>query len=90
MPKGVCISHAVLVNYSNRLFHLNDKDIFLTMSSLNWITGICVLIYCTVQGATRVITTEAFNPETFLRIVEHRKVIFWNNFWSGYKSMRCA
>lgn len=74
LPKGVRLSHAVLVNYSSRGLHLNDEDIYLTMISLNWITAICALVYCTVQGATRVITTAPFSEETFLRIVEQRKV----------------
>lgn len=78
LPKGVRVSHAALVNYSSIRFHLNDEDIFLNMSSLNWITGIFTLVYGTVQGATRVITTEPFSAETFLRIVEKRKVIFSN------------
>lgn len=46
----------------------------LTFSSLYWISGFAALISTTLRGATRVITTQSFNAELMLEVVERYKV----------------
>lgn len=54
------------------MVHGNDK--FFCTSTLNWITGLLVLLIGTLNGATRIITTESFSPHMLLRVVENHKV----------------
>lgn len=44
------------------------------LNSLNSITGFGALITATMSGSTRVITTEVFQPELMLHIIEKYKV----------------
>lgn len=43
-------------------------------SSLYWLSGFGTLMATTINGATRIITTESFSPELFMYIVEKYKV----------------
>lgn len=55
---------------------LNADDIMLDLNSLHWVTGFWFLLLATLNGATRLMTTEKFSPETQLRLIEQYKVTF--------------
>lgn len=57
----------------------NSTDILLSFSSLYWLSGVYTLVRGTLTGATRIITTETFSPELYLRLIEKYKVTYaWN------------
>lgn len=53
---------------------MNGEDILMDLNSLYSIAGFGTLIAAAMNGATRVITTEAFQPELMLHIIEKYKV----------------
>lgn len=53
---------------------VNANDIFFCTSTLNWITGLLVILIGTINGATRIITTEPFSPQMLLRTMESHRV----------------
>lgn len=56
-------------------FHsLTPEDVMLNFSSLYWLTGLNTLLMCTLQLATRIITTKPFTSELWLNIVQQHKV----------------
>lgn len=71
---GVCLSHASIVSHVGNLQLINSNDIFFCTSSLHWITGLASLLMGTLNGSTRIITTEPFSVEMQLRIIETYKV----------------
>lgn len=71
---GISISHAFLSVSCSFPNVICSDDIVLGFGTLYWITGLIVLITGTVEGATRVITTEMFSPKMFLRIIEEHQV----------------
>lgn len=74
------MSHATLLNnYSRRSEIGNFSDVMLCFSPLFWVSGFGMLLRGTLVGATRIITTEAFAPETMLRIVEQYNVTYCLN-----------
>lgn len=58
---------------------IRSDDTILAFSSLYWLTGIISLIVGTLNGATRLITTEQFSPELQLRLIEKYKVTYMMN-----------
>lgn len=48
----------------------------LCFSSLYWISGLIVLLTGTLFGGTRIITTQVFSPELYLRLIEQYNVTF--------------
>lgn len=72
----MCLSHAGILDGA---FHDNtfrSDDVVMCFSSLYWISGWIALIAGTLNGATRLITTETFTPELYLRFIEQYKVTF--------------
>lgn len=55
---------------------LNADDIIVDLNSLHWSTGFWFLLLATLNGATRLMTTDEFSPETQLRLIEQYKVTF--------------
>lgn len=73
LPKGVCISHAILLNQCVGSAALED-DIILTFSTIYWISGLLMLVGSAIKGYCRVISTEGFSPELMLNIVKEHRV----------------
>ncbi|KAG4067927.1 hypothetical protein HA402_010613 [Bradysia odoriphaga] len=74
--KGVCLSHAALLDGTTQYKVTNSSDVMLSFSSLYWITGIGTLLTGTLCGATRIITTDSFTPEFQLKLIEQYKVTY--------------
>ncbi|XP_031639321.1 4-coumarate--CoA ligase 1-like [Contarinia nasturtii] len=74
LSKGVCLSHASLLSVMDRGTSINSSDVILCFSSLYWLSGIVFLFYGTLNGSTRIITTDAYAPELQLRFIEQYKV----------------
>lgn len=55
---------------------VNSDDTMLCFSSLYWLSGLLTLLIGTLNGATRLITTELFSPELLFRLIEQYKVTF--------------
>lgn len=49
---------------------LLTSDVYLSFSSLYWLTGLWALIRGTLAGLTRIITTQPFDPDLMLRLIE--------------------
>ncbi|XP_031621710.1 4-coumarate--CoA ligase 1-like isoform X2 [Contarinia nasturtii] len=77
--KGVCLSHAALLDCAESFYAITTNDVLLSFSSLYWISGWFVLLTGIINGATRVITTEPYSPEVHLRLIEQYKVTFSKN-----------
>lgn len=73
---GVCLSHAAILDPASHDNLTKFSDVLLNFSSLYWISGWKALLRGTLNGATRIITTETFSPELYLRLVEQYKVTF--------------
>lgn len=76
LSKGVCLSHASLLDTTVCCRFGNSDDIMLCFSSLYWISGLIVLLTGTLFGATRLITTQVFSPALYLRMIEQYKATF--------------
>ncbi|XP_037028941.1 4-coumarate--CoA ligase 1-like [Bradysia coprophila] len=74
LSKGVGLTHAAILENMLKLTPLIQDDVMLCFSSLYWLSGFLTLMLATIIGARRIITTETFNPELFLHIVEKYKV----------------
>uniref|UniRef100_A0A1A9VRF4 AMP-dependent synthetase/ligase domain-containing protein n=1 Tax=Glossina austeni TaxID=7395 RepID=A0A1A9VRF4_GLOAU len=71
LPKGVCLTHADLLN--RMIFKLEPNDRLICFSTLYWLSGIVVVIGVTTAGATRIISENAYSPESFFEIIEQYK-----------------
>ncbi|XP_037033669.1 4-coumarate--CoA ligase 1-like [Bradysia coprophila] len=106
LPKGVCLSHAILLNQCSQ-FDNDHQDIVFTFSSLYWISGVIILISTTLNGSCRIITTEKFTPELMVAIIEEHQVTqfvsashylvlalgceqFFRANWSSVRSILCG
>lgn len=74
LSKGVGLTHAAILENMLKMSPLIQDDVLLCFSSLYWLSGFLTLMLATIVGARRIITTETFNPELFLYIVEKYKV----------------
>ncbi|XP_055297301.1 uncharacterized protein LOC129565940 [Sitodiplosis mosellana] len=74
LSKGVCLSHAALLENLPSFRISKPSDVVLCVGSLYWVSGIAILLRGTICGATRIITTEALSPELQLRLIEKYKV----------------
>ncbi|XP_055325885.1 uncharacterized protein LOC129579744 [Sitodiplosis mosellana] len=74
LSKGVCLSHAAVIDGMVKLGTTISSDVMLCFSSLYWITGFVTLLKGTMSGATRIITTEIHSPELQLALYEKYKV----------------
>ncbi|XP_061394007.1 probable 4-coumarate--CoA ligase 1 [Musca vetustissima] len=73
LPKGVCVSHATIVWNSFSLDAFKDTNL-LCFSTLYWMSGIVALVHGTIGGAKRIISSDPFNVDDFLDIVQRYKV----------------
>lgn len=77
MPKGVCISHAYILDNVRRLSPFTKAtDILLGFNSFDGISGIRMAMSAILNGATRIVNTGPFSPERFFYLVERFKVTF--------------
>lgn len=58
---------------------LKTDDRLLCFSTLYWISGVCILLIGTLNGATRVITKQKFSPELQLKLIEKYNITFTFN-----------
>lgn len=72
--KGVCLSHSHLIAQCSKNWDATEDDSLLCFSSLYWVSGMMSLVYGTISGMTRIITTEPFSAKTFCSIIEKYKV----------------
>lgn len=76
----MCLSHAALLDaYTIKSSVISHNNVVLCFSTLYWISGIDTLIFGTLTGATRIITTDIFTPELQLRLIEQYKITFTLN-----------
>lgn len=75
LSKGVCLTHAQLLDRMTTMDDITEDDVSLCFSSLYWLSGLASLLFATLLGCTRVITTDPFRPELFLRMIEIHKVL---------------
>ncbi|XP_019551278.3 uncharacterized protein LOC109421247 [Aedes albopictus] len=73
LPKGVCLSHAHLIEGEVFADVLNAGPIF-NFSQLFWMTGLFAANTSLLYTRARVITAQSFNVEAFMSIVEKYKV----------------
>lgn len=74
LSKGVCVSHAALLNGVLTSVDMGSADICFSMSSIYWISGIVMMLLGSLFHATRIITTERFDPKIFLSIIQKYQV----------------
>lgn len=72
--KGVCLSHAQLLDRCTRLNSVVSGDVLFAFSSVYWLSGIGNLLKATYFGATRVITSRPYSAELLLKLVEKYKI----------------
>ncbi|XP_055390017.1 uncharacterized protein LOC129618997 [Condylostylus longicornis] len=73
LPKGVCMSHRMLLRLTG-FTTLTEDDVFMSYSSLYWLSGLITLNLGTMNKCLRVIIDEPFSTETFFDIVEKYRV----------------
>ncbi|XP_063702831.1 probable 4-coumarate--CoA ligase 1 [Culicoides brevitarsis] len=76
LSKGVCISHAQIISQTLRLWQLYEYDIVYVSNTLFALTGYTTLLTATVEGATRINSTNPLTPELFFYLIEKYKVSF--------------
>uniref|UniRef100_A0A336K7L6 CSON003269 protein n=1 Tax=Culicoides sonorensis TaxID=179676 RepID=A0A336K7L6_CULSO len=72
--KGVCLSHSTLISQCNEIIDATEHDFLLCFSSLYWISGMMTLLYGTLTGMTRIITTNPFSADLLSDMIEKYKV----------------
>lgn len=73
--EGICWSHAHILNSTCRIV-IKSSDVVLSLYTLNGVAEALILMMETLNGATRVITTDDFSPELLLSMIERHKVTF--------------
>ncbi|KAM7349498.1 uncharacterized protein ACRADG_008411 isoform 2-T4 [Cochliomyia hominivorax] len=76
LPKGVCLTHLGFLHQISGL-PFDSEERALCFSTLYWISGVMVLLIGTVQKYTRIITSKAYNPEDFIKILRKYKATFF-------------
>uniref|UniRef100_A0A7G3A7U4 Putative acyl-coa synthetase n=1 Tax=Lutzomyia longipalpis TaxID=7200 RepID=A0A7G3A7U4_LUTLO len=73
--KAVCISYqSRLTEYCHQNVVSSPTDSIFSFSPMSWTIGYIVFFRSIFHGLTRIITTEEFSPELFLRIICRYKV----------------
>ncbi|KAH8310537.1 hypothetical protein KR044_001828, partial [Drosophila immigrans] len=83
-PKAVTLSNSRMIFEPFR--HLTENDVHYSPSTLDWLSGLNVLIWMGVYGSSRVISKEAISVTSFLAICEQYKVT-WPLLSSLYVAM---
>ena len=73
LPKGVCLSHAAMMNQIANLGYCTN-DLVLGFSTIYWISGLLMLLSSVVRSFCRLITTESFNVDLLLDMIEEHHV----------------
>lgn len=73
LPKGVCLSHAHLIENDMMAEEINAGPIF-NFSALFWATGMFAVLTSLYYHRPRVITRKPFHEETVIDIIEKYKV----------------
>lgn len=74
LSKGVCMTHAALLDAMTRSFDAPTNSVLLSFSTLYWMTGVLMLLVGTLNSATRIITTASYSPDLLLELIERYKV----------------
>lgn len=91
LPKAICITHELMLSELPNLRTENPDEIILCFSTVYWFSGILTLLLGTLQGATRLITTESFSPELSLRIIDKYKVTsIFSAVHQAVLTLKCA
>lgn len=88
IAKGVCLTHAALLDQTSRGVRANANDITFSFSTLYWLSGVQIMLLSILDSATRIITTDTFTPELMLRLVEQYKISFV--LAATYQSVMCV
>nr|XP_036218948.1 luciferin 4-monooxygenase-like [Bactrocera oleae] len=74
VPKAVTISNHK--RFFDMLHFLNSEDVLFVLSTMDWLTGLVMLIASIGFGAKRVITERTFDAEYFLKLIPKYKITF--------------
>lgn len=74
LAKGVCMTHAAILDSLERSFDISSSSVLLCFSTLYWLSGVIILLLGVLNSATRIITTDPFSPELLLHLIEKYKV----------------
>lgn len=72
------MSHATLINACD-ISPLAMNDILFCFSTLYWLSGVLTLLFGSLYGATRIITTKKFTPDLLLYLIETYKITYLLN-----------
>lgn len=75
-PQGVTVSHEALLTAQVDFELVHSHDVMLNFWEPFWLTSTSFLIWGTLFGATRIITTETETAELAFRLIEKYKVSF--------------
>ncbi|KAH8361841.1 hypothetical protein KR200_002563, partial [Drosophila serrata] len=73
MPKAVCISNDIL---TQETIFVNSSDTIFISASLDWITGLWATIFSTVNGCTRIISSNPFTADYFVSLVRKYRITY--------------
>ena len=76
LPKGVCKSHSQVIQQMLPFWQSTSttRDILFNFSTIFWATGIIFQITGTLYGCKRIITSESFDSELMIHILNKYKV----------------
>lgn len=76
LPKGVCKSHSQVIQQMLPFWQLpsSSRDILFNFSTIYWATGIIFQICGTLYGCKRIITSQSFDTELMIYILNKYKV----------------
>ncbi|XP_039970879.1 4-coumarate--CoA ligase 1-like [Bactrocera tryoni] len=74
VPKAVTISNHK--RFFDMLHFLNSEDVLFVLSTLDWLTGLIMLIASIGFGAKRIITERPFDAGYFLKLIPEYKITF--------------
>ncbi|XP_030387883.1 4-coumarate--CoA ligase 1-like [Scaptodrosophila lebanonensis] len=73
LPKAVCMSNSTLIPEN---VPITSETVIFVQSGLDWITGLWAFVASTLIGCTRIITSQPFNPEYFIKLVNKYKISY--------------
>ncbi|XP_031624825.1 luciferin 4-monooxygenase-like isoform X2 [Contarinia nasturtii] len=74
--KGVTLSHAAILDGLNPYDIIKTDDVLLSFSLPSMLSYYLILLSSTINGATRIQTSESWTPELQLRLIEKYRVTF--------------
>lgn len=67
-------SKKIFIFYLTSSLTLKADSVAFTFSALYWASGVWTLIASLITGCLRIVTTQAFEPDYFLELVQHHKI----------------